>query len=274
MCDETIHVGRIDDPGLDVAAMVAGGGGPVVETAVSVTTPDGVCDAILMRPSGQGRFPAVLFWPDGAGLRPAIVGMARRLAAQGHVVLTPNPFYRTRPAPVFPTPFDFSLEAHRAMFWDAYGQLTPDGVTGDARAYLAFLDAQPQTDTSRKAGVQGYCMGGALSFRAAAAVPGRIGAVGSFHGGALVIDEATSPHKLIAKTQASFLVAVARDDDAQAPSDKDVLKAAFAEAGRPAVVEVYPGDHGWCVPGSQVYDEPAAEKAWAALTVLYKAALA
>jgi carboxymethylenebutenolidase len=151
--------------------------------------------------------------------------------------------------------------------------MSNEGVDKDAAAYVAFLDAQPQTNKKKKAGVQGYCMGGPLSFRTAAAVPGRIGAVGSFHGGGLVTKDATSPHLLIPKTRASYLLCVAQNDDARAPTDKDVLKAAFAEARRPATVEVYPADHGWCVPGSQVYNQAAAEKAWSELQKLYKTAL-
>ncbi len=152
--------------------------------------------------------------------------------------------------------------------------MTDAGIDKDAVAYLAFLDAQPQTSKKAKAGVQGYCMGGPLSFRTAAAVPNRIGAVATFHGGGLVTKEPSSPHLLIPSTKATYLVAVAQNDDARAPEDKDVLKAAFAAAKRPATVEVFPADHGWCVPGSQVYNQAAAERAWSELTKLYKASLA
>jgi carboxymethylenebutenolidase len=245
----------------------------VTEKAVEVTAPDGVADSVLLYPTAPGRYPAVLFWSDGAGLRPTMVDMARRLAAQGHVVLAPNPFYRTRRAPVWPAGFDFSKPEDMAQFVAAHRLMTPEAVEGAARACLAFLDAQPQTDTSRKAGVQGYCMGGALSFRTASALPERIGAVGSFHGGGLVTDDPASPHRIIPRTKASFLVAVAQDDDRKQPEAVGVLQAAFAEAGREAVVEVYPADHGWCPPDGRVYDGAQAERAWAELTALYARAL-
>ena len=118
-------------------------------------------------------------------------------------------------------------------------------------------------------------MGGALSFRTAAAVPGRIAAVGSFHGGnGLVTEEPDSPHLLIAKTNATYLVCQAQNDDATQPTVKDDLKAAFAAARQTATVEVYHADHGWCVPGGAVYNQAEAERAWSNLTALYKAQLA
>ena len=117
-------------------------------------------------------------------------------------------------------------------------------------------------------------MGGPLSFRTAAAAPGRIGAVATFHGGGLTTKDPSSPHLLVARTRAAYLVAIAKNDDANQPESKDILKATFAEAKRPAVVEVYAGAHGWCVKGSAVYNEAEAERAWSALTQLYKKNLA
>ena len=153
--------------------------------------------------------------------------------------------------------------------------MTDDGIDSDAKAFVAFLDAQPQTAKGKKAGVQGYCMGGALSFRTAAAVPGRIVAVGSFHGGnGMVTKDADSPHLLIAKTNAAYLVCQAQNDDKTAPTVKDDLKAAFAASQKTASVEVYAADHGWCVKGSAVYNEAEAERAWSNLGTLYKTQLA
>ena len=118
-------------------------------------------------------------------------------------------------------------------------------------------------------------MGGALSFRTAAAMSGRIGAVGSFHGGnGLVTRDANSPHLLIARTNAAWLVAHAQNDDAQAPQMKDELKAAFMAAGKTATVEVYAANHGWCVPGGGSYNQAEAERAWTALSRMYQTALA
>lgn len=285
MCDDDIHVGLIHDPtvsrrtlgllGLGAATAAAGAAqaADVVEKDVDVKTADGVADAALFYPSGKGTWPAVLIWTDIAGLRPAFRDMGRRLASQGYVVLVPNPFYRSARGVVASPGFNFADPADRARVMGYRAAMTNDGIDRDAAAYLAFLDAQPQTNRKKKAGVQGYCMGGPLSFRTAAAVPNRIGAVGSFHGGGLVTKDASSPHLLIPKTNAAYLVAIAQNDDKQQPDAKDVLKAALAEAKKPATVEVYPANHGWCVKGSAVYDDPQAEKAWAELTKLYKAGL-
>jgi carboxymethylenebutenolidase len=144
----------------------------------------------------------------------------------------------------------------------------------DAKAFVAWLDAQPQVAKNRKIGTQGYCMGGPIAFRTAAAVPDRVGAVASFHGGGLVNDQPDSPHVQAAKSHAQFLIAIAASDDERSPKDKDVLKETFANANLPAEIEVYAGAaHGWCPPDSTVYNEPQAEKAWSRLLALYGKAL-
>src|SRR6201996_3173892 len=287
MCDEFIHPGLVSDTRLSrrgfglmtvATAGIATGAvaqSNVVETDVTVKTADGSCDAVLFHPAGAGPWPAVLIWPDIMGLRPAFRDMGKRLAGQGYVVLVPNPFYRSAHAPVIGDNFDFSNPEQRNRLMGYRGAMSNDGIDSDAKAYLAFLDAQPQTAKGKKAGVQGYCMGGALSFRTAAAVSGRIGAVGSFHGGnGLVTKEPNSPHLLIAKSNATYLVCQAQNDDATQPAMKDDLKAAFEAAKRTASVEVYHADHGWCVRGSAVYNEAEAERAWGNLSTLYKTKLA
>jgi carboxymethylenebutenolidase len=288
MCDEFIHPGLVTDTRLSrrafgAAALGAAGvaASPALaqstadEKDVMVKTADGNCDAVLFTPKAQGTHPAVLIWPDIMGLRPAFRDMGRRLSEMGYVVLVPNPFYRSAKAPVIGDNTSFSDPDTRAKLTGYRAAMSDAGVDSDAKAYLAFLDAQPQTAKNKKAGVQGYCMGGALSFRTAAAVPGRIAAVGSFHGGnGLVTKEANSPHLLIAKTSAAYLVCQAQNDDANAPTMKDELKAAFAAAKKTATVDVYKADHGWCVKGSAVYNEAEAERAWSNLAALYKAQLA
>ena len=287
MCDDFIHPGLVEDHRLSRRSFglmtAAAAGAPtmalaeanVVEKDVSVKTPDGTCDAALYYPAGQGSWSAVLIWPDIMGLRPAFRDMGRRLAAQGHVVLVPNPFYRSAHAPVIGESFDFNNPEQRQRLFGYRAAMSDAGVDSDAQAYLAFLDAQPQTAKAKKAGVQGYCMGGALSFRTAAAVPTRIAAVGSFHGGnGLVTKDANSPHLLIPKTNAAYLVCQAQNDDMQQPQVKDDLKAAFAAAKKTASVEVYAANHGWCVKGGAVYNEAEAERAWANLTRLYQSNLA
>ena len=246
----------------------------VSESDVTIKTADGSADAALFRPARRGSFPAVLLWPDILGLRPVFREMGRRLAAEGYVVLVPNPFYRSRRAPIVTGPFDFADKAAMGKLMELKATLTDARVDGDTRAYLGFLESQKQVDRKRGIGVQGYCFSGPYTFRAAALMPGRVKAAASFHGGGLVTKDPTSPHLLIPRTKARFLVAIARNDDQKQPEAKDVLKAAFASAKRPATVEVYPADHGWCVAGSQAYNEPAAERAWAELLKLYRAALA
>ena len=245
----------------------------VTETDVMVPTPDGNADAVLFHPAGAGSWPAVLMWPDILGLRPVFREMGRRLAAAGYAVLVPNPFYRVKRAPIVTGPFDFNNPQDRAKFEGIRDALTDVAIDRDATAFIAFLDRQRQTNRRKAAGVQGYCFSGPLAFRTAAARADRIRAVATFHGGSLVTKEADSPHLLIPKTKASFVVAIAQNDDQKQPEAKGVLKSAFTAAKRPAIVEVYPANHGWCVPGSQAYDQASAERAWAELLRLYRSKL-
>lgn len=242
----------------------------VTESDVTITTPDGKCDAYFVHPS-SGSAPAVLVWPDIFGLRPAFRQMGKRLAESGYSVLVVNPFYRTKPAPTAPnggaTPIQEVMPMAQTL--NATTHMT------DAKAFVAWLDQQKSVAKNKKVGTQGYCMGGPIAFRTAAAVPERVGAVASFHGGGLVRGEAPdSPHLQASKTKASFLVAIAANDDARAPKDKDVLKETFAAAKLNAEIEVYENSaHGWCPPDSRVYNEPLAEKAWSRLLALYTKSL-
>ena len=263
------------------AGTQAGAQAKVVETDVQVKTQDGTCDAALIHPA-SGTHPGVILWPDAFGLRPAMRDMAKRLAADGYAVLVPNPYYRVTKAPgVKMEGFSFQNADSMAELRKLMGGIGAAGAAErDAAAYVAFLDSQASVNKSRKIGVQGYCMCGPLTFRTAAAVPERIGAGASFHGGGLVTQAPDSPHRMIPKMKARFYVAVAANDDQRQPDAKDVLKKAFADAKVPAEVEVYRSLHGWCVPdmpaeqGKPIYDKPDAEKAWAKLIALYKQALA
>ena len=287
MCDDDIHQGLIHDPTVSrrtfglmtvaaagAASAANAAAAKVVETDVTIRTPDGTADAVLFHPEGKGKWPAVLVWPDVVSLRQVFREMGRRLAAEGYVVLVPNLYYRVKKAPVAESGFNFANPDDRAKLTPMRATVTPEGTAKDAVAYLAYLDSRPQTDKRRKAGTQGYCMGGPLAFRTAAAVPNRIGAVASFHGGGLYTDKPDSPHLLLPRTRAEYLVLVAENDDKQDPTVKDKLKAALDAAKLKSKVEVYPADHGWTVKGSQVYEEAEAERAWAELLALYKRALA
>lgn len=243
---------------------------PVKGRDVRVKTPDGECDAYFVAPD-KGKHPAVLVWPDIGGLRPAFRQMGDRLAEAGYAVLTINPFYRTAKPPYLEpgeTP-DANKVRERAM--EHRKLLTPEASTRDAKAFIAFVDAQKEVDRKRGVGTTGYCMGGPLVMFTAAAVPERVRAGATFHGGGM----ATEPMlALIPGMKASYLVAVAENDDARAPDDKEKLRAAFAAAKLPAEIEVYAGtQHGWCPPDSRVYDQAQAEKAWERLLHLLKTAL-
>jgi carboxymethylenebutenolidase len=237
---------------------------------VTIKTPDGSCDAYFVHPS-SGTAPGVLLWPDIFGLRPAMKTMAKRLAENGYSVVVVNPFYRTKKAP---TADQGAATPIQSLMPLAQG-LSETTHMADAKAFIAWLDQQPSVAKNRKMGTQGYCMGGPIAFRTAAAVPDRVGAVASFHGGGLVTQQPNSPHLQVSKTKAQLLVAIADNDDKRSPTDKDVMKETFAKSGQPAEIEVYTGSaHGWCPPDSGVYNEPAAEKAWSRLLELYKKALA
>ncbi|HAC04434.1 MAG: dienelactone hydrolase family protein [Gemmatimonadetes bacterium] len=242
----------------------------VSESEIDVTTPDGVADCYFVHPS-SGAHPGVLIWPDAFGLRPAKRQMARRLAASGYSVLVVNQYYRTQRAPIVETT---NFAEARGTLMPLMRSLNADTQTRDAMAFVSFLDTQPAVDQNRKMGTMGYCMGGPFTMRTAAAVPDRIGAAASFHGGGLVTDGADSPHLLVPQMKASYLFAIAANDDENQPEAKDVLREAFAQAGLPAEIEVYEGAmHGWCPPDSTVYHEVQAERAWSRLLVLFENAL-
>jgi carboxymethylenebutenolidase len=261
--------------GAGLAAMLARPAN-AAETAgeeVQIKTPDGVCDAYVVHPA-KGRFPAVLIWPDIFGLRPAFRDMATRLAQSGYTALVINPFYRTRKAPTSPEHADFDDPATRDALMALRNTLTPATAMTDANAFVSWLDAYPAVDVKRRIGTTGYCMGGPLVLRTAAARADRVGAAATFHGGGLVTKDADSPHLLIPQTKAHYLIAIAANDDERDPEAKTVLRQTFERAHLPAEVEVYAGTkHGWCPPDSAVYDREQAEKAWARLLVLLNEAL-
>jgi len=241
----------------------------VTESDVNVSTPDGSADCYFVHPA-SGTAPGVLIWPDIFGLRPAFRQIGKRLAQSGYSVLVVNPFYRTKKAPTADAGGATPIDQVRPLAQT----LSETTHMTDAKAFIAWLDGQSSVAKNRKVGTQGYCMGGPIAFRTAAAVPGRVGAVASFHGGGLVTDKPNSPHLQASKTNAQFLIAIAENDDMRSPNDKNILKETFASAKLPAEIEVYAAAHGWCPPDSRVYNESLAEKAWSRLLELYGKALA
>lgn len=268
-------------------ALAAGTGGManaasrVTESDLTIITPDGLCDAAYFHPA-SGKHPGVLVWCDAGGLRPSMRAIGRRLAAEGYAVLVPNPYYRIGKAPFYETAstVDFKDPATWAKLRPLMGSVTASGAAErDATAYVTFLDAQPQVDTAKKIGTQGYCMGGPLVVRTAATLPQRVGAGASFHGGGLVTDKPDSPHLLASKIDARMYFGIAHSDDVKQPDAKDKLRESFAAAKVPTGIDVYPTQHGWCVSdmpvedGKPIYDKAEADKAWGHLTSLYKTAL-
>ena len=274
---------RRDFEGLTVAGLAAAAGatasaqGNVTERTVDIKTPDGTCDAAFIHPA-TGAHAAVIIWPDAFGLRPSMRAMARRLAAEsGYSVLVPNPYYRVGKAPMWDDASKVDFATERPKLNPMMASINAAGtVEKDAPALIAWLDQQPQVDRTKKIGTQGYCMGGALVVRTAAAVPDRVGAGASFHGGGLVTQNPNSPHLLATKIKGRMYFAVAINDDKQQPDAKTTLKTTFDAAKVPVEVEVYEmAQHGWCVPDmpNNLYSKADAERAWSRLLALYKAGL-
>lgn len=260
--------------GLASAIPAVAGAAETTESEVEIKTPDGTADAYLVHPAA-GKHPGVLIWPDIFGLRPAFRKMGKRLAESGYTVLVVNPFYRLKKAPTSPEHADFNDPATRNLLMSQMESLNAATTNTDAKAFIPYLDGLAAVDHKRKLGTTGYCMGGPLVFRTAAAAPDRVGAAATFHGGGLVTDKPDSPHLLIPKMKASYLIAIAENDDEKQPDAKNVLRESFAKAKLKAEIEVYKGTlHGWCPLDSQVYNQEQAEKAWDRLLVLFKTALA
>jgi carboxymethylenebutenolidase len=245
----------------------------VSESEVEIKTPDGTCDAHFVHPT-KGKSPAVLVWPDIFGLRPAFRQMGKRMAESGYAVLTVNPFYRVKKAPTSVEGADFQDPATRDALMALASALTQDTESTDSQTFVAWLDKQSPVDKKRKIGTTGYCMGGPITMRTAAFNADRVGAGASFHGGGLVTDKPDSPHLLIPKMRAQYLIAIAENDDQRQPEVKKVLREAFDKAKLPAEIEVYAGtQHGWCPIDSRVYNHEQAEKAWSRMMALFTRAL-
>lgn len=246
-------------------------GSSLVERSVSFATPDGTFDGEFFARKGVKR-PGVILWPDIAGIRPAKRQMARRLAEAGYAVLLANPYYRDVKGQQFADFADFAGNGGWTKVTPWRGRFTTDTILTDARAIAGWLRQQKEVDTARGIGAQGYCMTGSFAVVAPAATP-ELNAGASFHGGGLVRqNDPKSPHRMMEASN-RYLVAIAQNDDAKAPGEKDALRSTAAAGKVSAEVEVYPADHGWCVPDSPSYNQAEAERAWSRLLATYKAAL-
>jgi carboxymethylenebutenolidase len=232
----------------------------ITSETIDVQTTDGVANAYLVRPDDGQRYPGVLLIMDAFGLRAQIERMAERIAARGFAVLAPNVFYRAGRDPVGPMP-DLSDEAARASF---YGKLRPlmdalstEQIVGDGAAYLDELERFGRAPIA----ITGYCLGGRLGWRIAAAFPDRVGALAAFHTGGLATDDQDSPHLSAEDISAEIYVASADNDQSMTPENIATLEAALEEAGVTYRSEVYEGaTHGYTMADTAAYDEAAAER--------------
>jgi carboxymethylenebutenolidase len=243
---------------------------------VQVTTPDGIADAFVAYPEGEGRHPGVLFLMDAIGPRPVLRDMARTIADDGFYVLLPNLFYRTGPAPLFELEDLLTPEGGEALMSKVIPlarALTPDLALPDTLAYLEFLAAQPEV-AEGPLGVTGYCMGGKLALQTAAAYPDRVAAAASFHGGRLATDGHDSPHREVGTVAAELYFGHAEDDGSMTSEQVARLEEALDAAGVRYRSEVYPGTkHGFTMSDTAVYDPAGLERHWRNLLELFERTL-
>ncbi|HVZ33472.1 MAG TPA: dienelactone hydrolase family protein [Polyangiaceae bacterium] len=242
---------------------------------VTIRTRDGRSPASVFTPStGEGPWPAVLFFMDGRGIRPALFEMGQRLADAGYYVLLPDLFYRAGPYEA-PSPKLFSEDPEARKRWQTQYTATASkaNVKSDTEAFLAFLAEQREVSSPR-IGTTGYCMGGGLSLAAAGNFPDRVVAAASFHGGNLATDAPDSPHRLADRIKARVYVAGAVEDASFDDAQKARLIDALGTAGVDHTVETYEGArHGWVPPDSPVHQPEGAERHWRTLIALFDATL-
>jgi carboxymethylenebutenolidase len=244
----------------------------MIDEAIEIRTSDGTADGILFRAEGERR-PGVIYLTDIGGIRPSHRAMAKRLAEKGYTVLMPNVFYRTTKPPVMDVKIGMGDPRTMQRFGELRAPLTPDAVERDATAYVNFL-------TSHKAanggpiGVVGYCFTGAFAMRTAAAMPTKVAAMASFHGGGLYTEEPTSPHLVLPRIKARLYFGHATNDRSMPQEVIEKFDRALAAWGGKYESEVYEGAfHGWTTSDAPVYNQPQAERAFEKLTELFAGAL-
>ena len=246
-----------------------------VEQQVQLKMPGGTADAYIFSPDDSTSgvtYPGVIDMPDIRGIREATLDASRRLARAGYIVLAPNVFYRTGRPPVFDFPMNFAEERTQRRFAELVTPLTPEAMHADARAYVQALEAHGASPV--KVGVLGHCFSGAQALRSAAAVPDRIGAAASFHGGYLFLpDDPSSPHLELLSVKAALYVAHAEADQLMPPEAIQHFNQALADWGGRYESEIYPASHGWTVTDSRTYNQEQAERATRKLLDLFAANL-
>jgi carboxymethylenebutenolidase len=246
----------------------------VTRSTVDIPTPDGVADAYLARPDEGQRHAGVLFIMDAYGLRPRIEEMAERIAEHGYAVLAPNVFYRAGRAPVLPFP-DMTREDARSEFFKdvrpLMAELTPERMAADGAAYLDELAKVADEPVA----ITGYCMGGRLGWRIAAAHPERVAALAGFHVGGLATDDPESPHRTAGELRAEVYLGHADQDPSNTAEQIATLEAALDDGGVAYRSEVYPGAaHGYTMADTPAYNESASERHFATLLELLDRRLA
>ena len=231
----------------------------MIEQNLEIRTPDGVSDALLVRPESNEPLPAVINLTDGLGFRPAFAEQSRRIAERGYVVLTPNIFYRISKSPVFPFEPDFASEPTRARFRELTAPLRPDAMARDGSAYVDFLASQPFVSNGPMA-ITGFCFAGKFALLVAAARPDRIVAAASFHGGGLFTDTLNSPHLVLPRVKARLYFGHATNDQGMPNEAIEKFEWALQSWGRSYESEMYEAKHGWMIPGREVYDPQNARR--------------
>lgn len=237
---------------------------------ITIPTPDGEARASVITPdSGAGPWPAVIFFMDGPGIRPALFEMGQRLANHGYYVLLPDMFWRIPPyEPIDMKALGDDPKKRAEFFGVRMASTNPARSTADTGAFLDFLSKQPEVKGT-KVGTTGYCMGGAISLRAAGMFPDRVAASAAFHGGGMATDAEDSPHRLVPRIKGEVLVAAA-EKDPYFPEDQFVrLGEAFKAAGTKAELVEYPALHGFAPPDMHAYDREVSERHWREMLALF-----
>ena len=245
----------------------------MIEEAIEIRTADGTADGYLYRAEDAPQLPGVIHLTDIGGIRQSHRDMARRLAEKGYAVLMPNVFYRTAKPPIIDVKIGLGDPKTMQRFAELRAPLTPEAVERDATAYVNFLTSHKAANGG-SIGVVGYCFTGAFAMRTAAANPGKVAAVASFHGGGLYSDEPTSPHLVLPRIKAQLYFGHATNDRSMPQEAIEKFDRALAAWGGKYQSEVYEGAfHGWTVADAPVYNQPQADRAFQNLTDLFAAKL-